>query len=265
VRLLYPSPYRELSAAGPLAVRRVRYGSASSQWAELRVPSGAPATALPGVVLVHGGFWKRSWHADLMNALAVWLTQQGLASWNVEYRRVGMRDGGAAACIGDVVAAVDSLRSGSARAPIDAARTVFVGHSAGGHLALLAAGRSAGPPAGVVGLAAVSDLVGAAHAGLGDRAAQALLGGEPEDLPDRYREASPIDQLPLGIPQLLVHGVRDQAVPVSMSSLYARRARAAGDDVELDVLPAAGHPELIDPRLAAWPERILPWILDRVR
>ena len=264
MRLLYPSPYRELSATGPLAVRRLRYGPASSHFADVRLPLDRPATPLPVVVLVHGGFWKRSWHADLMNALAVWLAQQGLASWNVEYRRVGMH-GGNAGCVADVTAAVDSIGDAAPQVPVDPARLVLAGHSAGGHLALLSAARAARRPRGVVGLAAVSDLVGAAHAGLGDRAAQALLGGEPEDLPDRYGEISPIEQLPLGVPQLLVHGVRDQAVPVSMSSLYAQRARAAGDDVELDVLPATGHPELIDPALPVWPERILPWILERLR
>jgi acetyl esterase/lipase len=246
-------------------VRRVRYGPASSHFADLRVPLDTRETPLPVAVLVHGGFWKRSWHADLMNALAVWLTQQGLASWNVEYRRVGMRGSGDAACVRDVIAAVDSIEGAAAQVPIDASRVVLAGHSAGGHLALLAAARSARRPLGVVGLAAVSDLAAAAHAELGDRAAQALLGGEPRDIPDRYRDISPIEQLPLGVPQLLVHGVRDQAVPVSMSSLYAQRARAAGDDVELDVLPATGHAELIDPALPAWPERILPWILERLR
>ncbi|HEY6378647.1 MAG TPA: prolyl oligopeptidase family serine peptidase [Candidatus Dormibacteraeota bacterium] len=264
MRLLYPSPYRELAVAGPLPVRRVRYGPASDQWVELRVPRDA-ASPPPVVVLVHGGFWKRSWHADLMNALAVWLAHRGLASWNVEYRRVGVRGGDAAACVADVIAAVDSLRAATAGAPIDAARMVLVGHSAGGHLALLAARRAVARPRGVVGLAAVSDLVAAADARLGDGAAQALLGGEPAELADRYREASPIEQLPLGVPQLVVHGVRDQAVPVSMSSLYAQRARAAGDDVELAVLAATGHAELIDPASPCWPERILPWIRDHLR
>jgi acetyl esterase/lipase len=246
-------------------VRRVRYGPASSHFADVRVPHDASATPLPVVVLVHGGFWKRSWHADLMNALAVWLTQQGLAAWNVEYRRVAMRGSDDAGCVADVITAVDSIDGAALDVRIDTSRVVLAGHSAGGHLALLAAARSARRPLGVVGLAAVSDLAAAAQAGLGDRAAQALTGGEPQDLPDRYRELSPIDQLPLGVPQLLVHGVRDQAVPVSMSSLYAQRARAAGDDVELDILPATGHAELIDPALPAWPERILPWILERFR
>jgi acetyl esterase/lipase len=231
----------------------------------VRVPLDPPVTPLPVIVLVHGGFWQRSWHADLMNALAVWLAQHEFATWNVEYRRMGMRGNGNAGCVADVMAAVDSIGGAAPEVPIDPERVVLAGHSAGGHLALLTAARVARRPLGVVGLAAVSDLVAAAQAGLGDRAAQALLGGEPEELPDRYREYSPIEQLPLGVPQLLVHGVRDQAVPVSMSSLYAQRARAAGDDVELDVLPATSHPELIDPDLPAWPERILPWILERLR
>lgn len=245
-------------------MRRVRYGPSPSHFADVRVPLDASGTPPAVVVLVHGGFWKRSWHADLMNTLAVWLTQHGVASWNVEYRRVGMHGSGDAGCVADVIAAVDSIDGAGLDLPIDASRVVLAGHSAGGHLALLAAARSTRRPLGVVGLAAVSDLVAAAQAGLGDRAAQALVRGEPDELRERYRELSPIDQLPLGVPQLLVHGVRDQAVPVSMSSLYAQKARAMGDDVELDILPATGHAELIDPALPVWPERIFPWIVERL-
>lgn len=264
MRLLYPSPYRELSARGPVAVRRVRYGPAPDQWGELRLPASA-SEPVPVVVLVHGGFWRRAWRADLMNALAVRLTGHGLATWNVEYRRSGMRGGGYPGTLDDAAAAADALAAVAATAPVDARRWVAAGHSAGGQLALVAARRAAVRPRGAVVLAGVCDLVAAAAAGLGDGAAQALMGGAPEDLPAAYRDASPIEHLPLGVPQLLVHGTRDHAVPVSMSSLHARRAQAAGDEVDLAILPGTGHAELIDPQTPVWSERILPWIDARLR
>ncbi|MDQ4090927.1 MAG: prolyl oligopeptidase family serine peptidase, partial [Actinomycetota bacterium] len=70
--------------------------------------------------------------------------------------------------------------------------------------------------------------------------------------PDRYRLASPLERLPLGVPQLLVHGGRDRHVPVDLSERYAEAARAKGDRVDLAVLAEVGHMDLIDPRSAGW-------------
>jgi dipeptidyl aminopeptidase/acylaminoacyl peptidase len=127
---------------------------------------------------------------------------------------------------------------------------VAVGHSAGGQLALWLGARPG--VTAVVALAAVSDLAAAARLGLGGGAAVELLGGSPEEVPDRYRLASPRERLPLGVPQLLVHGELDDRVPVSMSRDHAAAASAAGDRADLAVIPGAGHPETIDPESRAW-------------
>ena len=74
-----------------------------------------------------------------------------------------------------------------------------------------------------------------------------LLGGSPEGVPDRYREASPARRLPLAIPVLLVHGGRDDTVPAAMSRRFAAEARC--DLVELE---ADGHFEHIEPGTRAW-------------
>ena len=101
---------------------------------------------------------------------------------------------------------------------------VTLGHSAGGHLALwLAAERGA---ALAVSQAGVVDLVEAWRLGLSRRAPEELLGGAPDEVPDRYASASPAARLPLGVPQLLVHGRRDDTVPAEMSRAYAEQARA---------------------------------------
>jgi len=80
-----------------------------------------------------------------------------------------------------------------------------------------------------------------------------LLGGSPEQHPDRYRAASPPEMLPLGVKQRLIHGLDDNIVPISISRAYVEAARAKGDDATLTELRGAGHFELIDPRSAAWP------------
>ena len=141
--------------------------------------------------------------------------------------------------------------------------SVTIGHSAGGHLALWAAGRStlpdgapgAGPivrPCLAIGMAPVADLARAHHLGVGGQAVARLLGGTPDAVPGRYELASPAARLPMGVPQVLVHGTDDGAVPVSLSHEYTEAATAAGDDVELVTVPDEGHMACLDTQSTAW-------------
>src|SRR6185436_10876434 len=181
------------------------------------------------------------------------LARRGWAAWNVEYRRVGESSGGGyPATLEDVAAAIDFLQT--LDAPLDLARVVTIGQSAGGHLALWAATREAPavPLAGAVSQAGVPDLREADRLGLGDGAAAAFLGGGADEVPDRYADASPIERVPLGVPQLLVHGEADDVVPPSQSSAHAEAARAAGDEVELVLRPGEDHFVHTDPGNPAW-------------
>jgi pimeloyl-ACP methyl ester carboxylesterase len=146
---------------------------------------------------------------------------------------------------------------------LELARVVAIGHSAGGQFAFWAAARRglpAGSPgadprirlAGAVSQAGVLDLREAARLGLSRRAADSLLGGSPINRPQRYDAASPIERLPLGLPQLIVHGDADDVVPISIARGYAERAAAGGDPCELVELPGCGHDEHLDPSSAAW-------------
>ena len=74
-----------------------------------------------------------------------------------------------------------------------------------------------------------------------------LLGGTPEQQPDRYAAASPAARLPIGVPALLTHGGRDDIVPPAMSEEFHGAARAAGDECELVLLPDEDHFGHIDP------------------
>jgi acetyl esterase/lipase len=230
----------------------VAYGDHADQVANLHLPS-AEGGPWPVVVLVHGGFWRRRWDRTTTTPLARELAARGLLVWNVEYRRVGQEGGGWPGTLLDVAAATDHL----ADVPdADLGRVVAVGHSAGGHLALWLAARprlAAGVPGsgprvrlrGAVALAGVCDLVRGAQDGLGDGAVAELLGGAPDEQPDRYAAASPTALLPLGVPQVLVHGGRDAIVPPDQSRGYARVARAAGDPVELVELAGADHFDVV--------------------
>jgi acetyl esterase/lipase len=252
---------------------RHAYGAQPEQFGELTLPAGATAP-LPVAVLLHGGFWRAHRTLDLMRPLVAPLVDAGLAVWNLEYRRVGQSGGGWPGTMHDVAAGVDrllDLGEPSARLSLDLDRVVLVGHSAGGQLALWAASRrpldppedlpqprSTGPsaaaptsrrlaPCAVVSLAGLCDLVAAADACLGRRAVERFLGGRRDEVPGRYRCASPVELVPLGVPQVLVHGDADDKVPATQTRAYVDRARAVGDDVALVDLPSADHMAVIEP------------------
>jgi acetyl esterase/lipase len=213
-------------------------------------------------VLIHGGFWRARYTLRLEDRLVAELAGRGWAAWNVEYRRVGSPSaGGWPTTFEDVAAAIDHLER--LEAPLDLSRVVAVGHSAGGHLALWAAGgESRVTLSGVVAQAGVLDLREAAALNLSDGAAQSLLGGSPDELPDRYDRASPVERLPIGVPTLVVHGGADDVVPPELSRRYAKRAGEKGDACEHVELPAAGHMDHLDPDSVAW-RAVLDWLEKR--
>jgi acetyl esterase/lipase len=226
-----------------------RYGPHPEHVADLRLPAGAAPHAI--VVVLHGGFWRARFTRTNTAALAVDLARRGFATWNVEYRRMGC-DGGVPATLEDVESALDAVQR--VTGPLAGSRLLALGHSAGGHLALWAAGT--GKVTAAVSLAGVCDLAGAARAGLGDGAATAFVGGEPEQRPRAYALADPMARLPTGVPQLLVHGEADDRVAIEHSYRYVRAAQGAGDACELLALPGVGHFELIDPRTDAWRQAV---------
>src|SRR4051795_726263 len=238
---------------------RHRYGDPVDPSPDLLLPRETDGP-LPVAVLLHAGFWREAYSLDLAEDLARDLSRRGWAAWNVEFRRVGeVSDGGYPATLEDVAAAIDFLQT--LDAPLDVARVVTAGQSAGGHLALWAATREAPavPLAGAVSSAGTPDLRAADRDGLGDGATAEFMGGHADERPDAYADASPIERLPLGVPQLLVHGEADDVVPPSQSSAYAEAARAAGDEVELVLRPDDDHFVHTDPSNAAWAD-VVGWL-----
>lgn len=241
---------------------QLSYGMDDQQFGDLYVPSGDGPH--PVVILLHGGCWRARVDLSYLNGFARNLAADGLAVWNLEYRRVGS-GGGWPGTFEDVAAGVDYVTKIAPEYRLDLSRCVAVGHSAGGHLALWLAGRSRLPSTsalfrpepfrlrGVVSLAGIPDLAGALAQEICQDMAQQLLGGRPEDLPERYQEGSPVALLPLGVPQVLINGTHDTVVPAAYIERYARTAAAAGDDVRVKILPDTGHFEIIVPGTAVWP------------
>ncbi|MCP3998384.1 MAG: alpha/beta hydrolase [bacterium] len=236
------------------------YGSSDDQVGDLLVPSDPGPH--PVAVLIHGGFWRDRWTRDIMEGLAADLYGRGWATWNLEYHRVGT-GGGWPLTLEDVGAGIDHLAVLADGNNLDLSRVVTIGHSAGGHLALWAASRPhlsdhiPDPEAKVavntaVGLAPVSDLDAGFAQAIGGGAVEAFVRRSPATGPDRYAAASPARLLPTGVPQVIVHGTEDTAVPVEMSRAYAAAARDAGDDVSYHEVPGADHMSLINPASPTW-------------
>ena len=237
-------------AASLLArTERHRFGDDPSQVADLHVPSGPGP--FPVAVVLHGGYWQTRYGKLIMRPLAADLVRRGWVAWNVEYRRLGTGRGGGGGwpmTFDDVGAGIDLLASlGDPR--LDLERVVAVGHSAGGQLALWAAGRgddAAVRVGGVLALAPVTNLVAAGAT------ARALVGGSPDQVPERFAEADPLQRASLGVPVRIVHAVDDATIPVARSREYVVVARLGEADASLAEIAEGGHRGVIDPSTAAW-------------
>ena len=242
---------------------RLAYGPDAQHFGELHIPGTSGLHPL--VILIHGGFWRVPYAYTLMTGLADDLARRGVAAWNIEYRRIGDPGGGWPNTLLDVANAADFVRTIAPTYSLDLQRIVAIGHSAGGHLALWLAARpripqgdmlaSTTPPltlTGAISQAGVSDLEMGWQRNLGNGAVAELMNAAPDAEPVRYTAASPAALLPLGVPQVLVHGTADDRVPYDMSKSYAARAQASGDNVQLITLPGVDHFALIDPSSQAW-------------
>src|SRR5215472_15284631 len=215
-----------LTRPAPPPDRVIRYGTGPEHVADVRLPAAISRPA-PLVIFLHGGFWRAAYDRSHTGPLATALAAAGYALCVPEFRRTGQPGGGWPGTFDDVATAVDRspalVREAAGPAVIADGPALLSGHSAGGHLALWAAGRrllgpdsawrSAPRARGVVVLAGVSGLADCYDQGLGSGAAAILMGGGPADFPQRYRDADPAVLLPLGCPVRLVHGSLDDVVP----------------------------------------------------
>ena len=247
------------------ADHRIAYGADPLQFGDLRLPTGDGPH--PVAIVIHGGCWLAAFaDLQLMAPMSDALTRAGIATWNIEFRSVDSPGGGWPNTLLDVSSAVDYTRELAASYPLDLKRVVIVGHSAGGHLAQWAAARHRltensplfrkNPLAvrATVGLAGINDLQRYLQESAGcGKSIPRLLGGSPNEVPERYRDASPAEMLPLGIKQALLIGAQDSIVRPQHNRTYAEAAQKSGDDVHLSVLDNAAHFDVIAPNWVGWP------------
>ena len=242
----------------------MRYGNDPNHFAEIRIPSGKGP--FPLLFVVHGGFWQSVYDLSHIGHLCTALTGKGIITCNIEYRRIGNPGGGWPGTFQDISLATRNIVETTRSDPrFDHARTAILGHSAGGHLALWLAGShriSKDSPLHIdqkqavtkaISLAGVSDLRLAWKQKLGHGIVKRLMGGTPNEYPEKYDASSPTELLPTGASQALVHGTNDDIVPVSQAEAYVEKAEKLGDWPTLHKLSGTGHFELIDPESDAWP------------
>jgi acetyl esterase/lipase len=266
-----------LALTGPAPTAKIAYGSAPSQFAELFRPAGAGP--FPVVVLVHGGCWTIEFGGiGQMHNVAGALAAQGIAVWNVEYRRVDEDGGGYPGTYQDMNAALDKLGAEAGNYQLDTSRIVAMGHSAGGQLVQWIAGRNRIPASSPLFQASplpVREVI--SLGGLADlRNERALiktscgrdivqLAGVPgPGRPDVFADTNAAELMPNGSRTVLITGEFDTVSPPRAARDYARRARAAGDRADVIILPGASHYDEIAATSPAW-KLILPVIRQALR
>ena len=258
-----PITYEQVAAlTAPPPSHRIAYGAGPLQFGNLRLPKTRGPH--PVVLFIHGGCYLSQYSIAHVAALEQALADSGFAVWSVEYRRVGDEGGGWPNTFQDVARAADHLRALAQQYTLDLDRIVAAGHSAGANFALWLAARHRirrDSPlyvehplriGAILGLTPAPDF-GALHAGgVCNNVIDKLMGGSPDGVAERYRDASPALLLPIGIPQVLLVGGQDRAWGPAGRAYHTLTVTARDSLVRFIEDPASGHFDVIAPTTATW-------------
>ncbi|MCL1925746.1 MAG: alpha/beta hydrolase [Syntrophorhabdaceae bacterium] len=252
-----------------MPTRRITYTNNSLTYGDLRLPGKSnlkgKAKAYPVVVMIHGGAWTAGYSLDYVAPLAEALTDEGIATWNIEYRRIENTGGAYPNTFRDVAAAIDYLRVLAPEYGLDLDRVVVAGHSSGGHLALWAGSRASILPSsrlyvanplpvrGVVSLAGIPNLKDALERGNRTDVLTLLGGVTAAAAISLYPETSPYHMLPTGVPTSHIVGTSDNPWRVAITEEYVEYAKSLGDWGRIAIPVGANHFDVVDPCGPAWP------------
>ena len=206
----------------PSSGELITYGDSPDQVIELFRATG---TSRKSIGLIHGGYWRPEYDRAHLRPYAARLAAEGFDTYLIEYRRT---QGSPDEYVEDIESAVEVIGD-----------CTLIGHSAGGHLALLASEMSQVEK--IVALAPVSDLVRGEALNLDGGAITLFLGCDADDRPD----LDPMKLSALKVPVTVIHGANDERVPVELSQSFVEKF----SEIEYVEIPDVGHFELIDPRI----------------
>lgn len=267
------NPLELIKQPTPRANERIAYDKEPLQFGELRLPDGAGP--FPIAILIHGGCWSAKLGTlpesvtsfELLRPFAATLAKGGIASWNIEYRRLGNTGGGWPGTYQDISRATDLLRELAPRYHLDLKQTIAIGHSSGGQLAFWLGARgklpktsllytnSPLPLKGVVSVDGPPDLEAdraIEKSVCGGPVVTQFIGGTPAEFPNRYREGSASGMLPIGVRQELLLANKHGEEWIALFKEYAAAAAKAGDSVRMPTMEGAGHFDGINPQASAW-------------
>lgn len=255
-------------APRPAPSTTISYGPSKSQAIDVFLPKTRGPH--PTVIYIHGGCWNSNYSdREESRGLAADLAGRGIAVWSIGYRRANEPGGGYPGTFQDVAVAIDRIRTEANRFNLDLRRTALVGHSAGGHLALWAAGRAKLPvsslayaadpflPKTVISLAGVGNLRAAARfvpVLCGPEILDKLTGKPSADRKEVWNDTSPARLLPNAPAKVLVSGVWDDVVPPYAAMDYYIPVRKNGQDATLVNLPESSHFDMVTPGTSSYAE-----------
>ena len=266
------NPLELIKQAIPPANERIAYDKEPLQFGELRLPDGAGP--FPIAILVHGGCWSAKLgntpesvtSFELLRPIAAALAKGGIASWNIEYRRLGNAGGGWPGTYLDISKATDFLRELAPRYHLDVKQAVAIGHSSGGQLAFWLAARGKLPKSSllytnsplplkrVVSVDGPPDLEAdraIEKSVCGGPVVTQFIGGTPAQFPNRYREGSASGLLPIGVRQELLLAGKHGEEWIGLFKEYVAAAEKAGDPVHMPTMEGTGHFDGINPQAPA--------------
>lgn len=245
--------------------KRFWYGDNILQFGDWRKPKGEGP--FPLAIMIHGGYWRNRVSLDYYGRASEALRNAGIATWNIEYRRIGDEGGGYPGTFLDVASAIDFVSSPEfvrlTGNVVDLKNIIVVGHSAGGHLGLWAASRDQIPQddqlwtpdplkiKAVVSLAGVHNLEQASEMRYSDGVTDEFMNGNAKDFPERYRYASPINLIPIKSHVTLIHGNKDENVPIEESTEYLE-ASGFSENIKFIEIDGADHFHIVDPESLYW-------------
>lgn len=256
-----PSPVKSFFPEGTVFHENINYANDTLQkhLLDIYLPPNA-GKVIPLVIWLHGGAWNHNdKYADMsyMKQTVKQFVADGYAFASIDYRQTTTKP--FPANIQDCNQAIQWLHDNAAKYGYDKNRIALIGFSAGGHLASLVAlsnndkvlnfTHDGKPPSfrikAVVDFYGPADLIALASDSTSNKPEHPitqLLGASAADRPDLATAASPVTYVNRRDPPfLIVHGEKDESVPVTQSRYLNSWMRLARIESKLIVVPGAPH------------------------